>query len=103
MKKSLIVAAVTLLVFAGAASAHAPIDVRQHRQHDRIAQGVASGSLTPREAARLAAEQRAIRHEERAYRADGHLSRWERADLQRDLGRASRHIYRERHDGQRRF
>lgn len=79
------------------------IDRREDRQHDRIVQGIRSGELTQREAQRLMAEQRMIRQEERRYKSDGVLTDWERRDLQRDLDRASQHIYNETHDAQRRY
>jgi len=79
------------------------IDRRQHRQARRIAEGVRSGELTRRETARLLTEWAWIRIEERRYRrSGGGLSRREYLDLQRDLNRASRHIYRQMHDAQRR-
>ena len=76
------------------------IDWIQQRQHDHIVQGIRSGELTRREAHRLIEEQRAIRAEERAYLADGVLTRAERADLYEDLSDARRHIYNETHDAQ---
>lgn len=79
------------------------VNHRQHHQAARIHQGVASGALTGRETRRLAAEQRAIRAEERFYKSDGVLTRAERADLRHDQNVASRHIWMEKHDGQRRF
>lgn len=72
----------------------------QAQQHRQIVQGIRSGELTPREARRLQAEQRAIRREERAYLADGRLSRGERRDLYQDLRSANRHIYNQTHDAQ---
>ncbi len=78
------------------------VNARQHHQQQRIGQGIRSGELTPVEARRLEREQRHIRREERHYRADGQLSPAERADLQRDLNRSSRHIYNEKHDNQQR-
>ena len=69
-------------------------------QRQRIKEGVRSGELTPREAKRLRAEQRMIRREERAYYADGYLSRGERRALYRDLRDANRHIYNQTHDAQ---
>jgi hypothetical protein len=103
MKRVTLFAAVALALVAGSASAgtaDANINHRQARQHARIADGVASGQLTARETARLNAEQRAIAAEERFYKRDGRLTAWERADLQRDLDRASRDIYRQKHDAQ---
>lgn len=79
------------------------VNQRQHHQAARIHQGAASGALTAPETRRLAAEQRAIRAEERFYKRDGVLTHAERADLRHDQNLASRHIWREKHDGQRRF
>lgn len=76
------------------------INRMQAQQHRQIVQGIRSGELTPREARRLQAEQRAIRREERAYLADGRLSRGERRDLYQDLRSANRHIYNQTHDAQ---
>jgi CRISPR/Cas system-associated endoribonuclease Cas2 len=76
------------------------VNARQHNQHDRVAQGVRSGSLTKDEAQGLRAEQRAIRQEERQYKSDGTLTRDERKDLHQDLNAASRSIYSEKHDAE---
>jgi hypothetical protein len=78
------------------------VNHRQHRQHDRISQGVRSGELTREEAKTLATEQRAIRREERAYKSDGVLTRAERKDLHQDLNAASQNIYEEKHDAEKR-
>jgi len=78
------------------------VNARQHNQQDRIAQGVRSGELTKDEAKGLRAEQRTIRQEEHAYKADGTLTRDERKDLQQDLNVASRNIYNEKHDAEKR-
>ncbi|MBI4189984.1 MAG: hypothetical protein HY525_05540 [Betaproteobacteria bacterium] len=79
------------------------VNHRQHNQQQRIQQGVRSGELTRGEARHLGREARDIRREERIYKSDGNLSRWERADLRRDLNGLSRDIYREKHDRQQRF
>ncbi len=89
----------TLVGVANAGS----INRREHRQIQRIAQGARSGQLTVRETARLLAEQAAIRAEEFRFRhSGGGLSPRERLKLERDLNRASRDIYRQKHDGQHR-
>ena len=75
---------------------------RQQQQQQRIQQGRQSGDTNRNEYRRLEAEQRHIRQERRQYAADGHVDRRERADLRRDLNRADRHIYNERHDRNRR-
>lgn len=82
---------------------HGTIDQRQAFQHNRIGQGIRSGELTRGEARGLMSEQRRIENIERAYRSDGHFSRDERADIQRRLDMAQRHIYRETHDADRRY
>jgi hypothetical protein len=89
-------------VAMGAAGAEAgSIDRREARQRARVADGVRDGSLTCREAARLGREQLQIRREEQRYRRDdGRLDAAERAELQRELDQASRHIYRQKHDRQ---
>jgi len=94
-----------LLTLAGflalTASSEASINGREHRQRQRIREGVQSGQLTNREAARLAREQATIRREEHLYRAnDGRLGPRERADLRRDLRRSSHDVYRQKHDDQ---
>jgi uncharacterized membrane protein YebE (DUF533 family) len=76
------------------------VNQRQLNQQQRIHQGVRSGELTRGEARRLGGEQRQIRAEERAYKSDGHLDRYERADLRHDQNAASRDIYRQKHDAQ---
>lgn len=107
MKKIWIsVATAALLIAAHPASAAqgngGRIDARQQQQQARIADGARSGDLTHREVNRLRNEQRTIRHTERSYRSDGVLTRPERRAMHSDLNRASRHIYNQRHDYQRR-
>lgn len=102
--KKILVATLTLLIatplYAG--TRDPGVNAREHRQQHRITQGVKSGELTQREARTLRREQRAIRAEERAYKADGHLDRAERRDLHQDLDQASRNIYQQKHDAQKR-
>lgn len=76
------------------------VDRREANQRDRIAQGARSGELTRGETRSLIAEQRTIRQEERAYKADGTVTREERRGLRQDLNAASRHIYDEKHDAE---
>lgn len=107
MNRTSIFATLAILgLAAGTAHAHRTFDPgvnhRQAHQHARIAGGAASGALTRGETHALAAQQRAIRVEERFYKSDGRLTRVERVDLHRDLDRAHRNIWREKHDGERR-
>jgi hypothetical protein len=107
MRHSAVAAALGLALATAVATAPAVaavrdpvVNFRQHQQHLRIHQGATSGALTAGEVRRLAAEQRAIRLQERVYKRDGILSSWERRDLARDQNAASRHIFREAHDAQ---
>ncbi|TDR48622.1 hypothetical protein DFR29_101242 [Tahibacter aquaticus] len=104
MQRTLIISALLCgLLLAGAASAATPtIDARQANQRARIHQGVASGELTQREAARLRAQQAHIRHDERVAKSDGVVTRRERARLQNELNQADRTIARQKHDWQQR-
>ncbi|MGH8618583.1 MAG: hypothetical protein ACREUW_12905 [Burkholderiales bacterium] len=77
------------------------VNQRQSNQQHRIEQGVRQGDLTRNEARNLGQQQRHIAREETRYRADGHLSHGERADLRHDQNQANRDIRRERHDGDR--
>lgn len=74
------------------------VDARQANQARRIERGYHDGSLTPREAAGLAAQQRQIADYERRARADGHLDAYERHNLRVMQNHASRSIAHERHD-----
>lgn len=77
------------------------INQRQNHQQDRIGQGVESGQLTAREAARIEGQEARINAEEARMRASGEgLSPRERARLESQLNRESRNIYRQKHDGQ---
>lgn len=84
----------------GHGSRASSINRMQAQQRRSIRQGMRSGELTSREARRLIGEQRMIQRRERAYLADGRLSRGERRDLYRDLRSANRHIYNQSHDAQ---
>jgi hypothetical protein len=73
-----------------------------HRQQERIAQGVQSGELTPRETARLERKEARVQREIRRDRAahGGHLTPGEKARINRQQNRLSREIYREKHDAE---
>ncbi len=99
---TLIALASALVATVGTAQAANHIDNRQERQEHRISQGVANGSLTPRETARLEHQQQRIERVEERDRADGGgLNRRERAHIAHMQNRASRNIARQKHDRQR--
>lgn len=78
-------------------------DRRQVRQEARITQGVKSGELTPREAARLQAQHDALNREIARDRAnDGKLGPAERARIERQQDRLNRRIAVQKHDAQHR-
>ena len=82
------------------AQATPKVGTRQANQQERIVAGAQSGQLTPREAGKLEMQQAKIQHDKRAAKADGVVTPRERARLKREQNRASRHIAREKHDGQ---
>jgi hypothetical protein len=76
------------------------IDQREANQEKRIDQGVTSGQLTKREAARLrAGEDRIARAEARA-KADGTVTAKERKHLEKMENAESKKIAHEKHDKQ---
>lgn len=74
------------------------IQRREQRQERRIDQGVKSGRLTPAEAGRLDAQQARIRQREERMKAKGRLTHRDRVRLARAQHRASRNIYRKKHN-----
>jgi hypothetical protein len=97
----MLVAVVGLAAVVGAGRAEAGVNEREAQQRGRVAHNVRTGELTPREAARLRAEQASIRREEYRYRRnDGRLDAWERAELAREQNQANRHIFNQSHDAQ---
>jgi hypothetical protein len=77
------------------------IDQRQSQLEHRIEQGWRSGELTRPEYRGLQDGLRDIARQERYFRADGHLSPYERAELHSRLDRLTHAVYAEKHDGQR--
>ena len=74
------------------------VDQREKNQHARIKHGIKSGELTKGEAIRLGAEQSKIKMDEARAKSDGVVTARERAKLKREQNRASRHIYRKKHN-----
>lgn len=76
-------------------------DQRQDIQQQRIDQGVHSGQLTTREAARLDKGQDRMQRVEDRVKSDGVVTRQERVRMQQAQNVQSRHIAGEKHDRQR--
>jgi hypothetical protein len=84
---------------AFAAGANTPrVDQRQENQQERIGQGVESGELTAREAGKLEAQQVHIQNAENRAKADGDVTKRERARLHYKEEKASRNIARKKHN-----
>jgi hypothetical protein len=77
---------------------HASIDQRQHRQMERIREGMAHGQISRHEAHDLMRDQRVIEQTQRRYLADGRISRDEWRQLDSMLDRAGQEIRAEKHD-----
>ncbi len=71
---------------------------RSAMQHKRIKEGNHSGELTRHERKQLNRQQRHIRNEKREAKADGVVTGKERREIRRDERRASRNIYRKKHN-----
>ena len=76
------------------------IDERQANQEQRIDQGITSGQLTPHEMNRLDKQQQHINTMENKAKSDGVVTKKERTRLHAAQDRASRNIFREKHDRQ---
>ena len=97
------------LVAATTASAQTPttapadkptINQRLENQKDRIQAGTKDDQLTKGERTKLRANDAAIHAQEKVYRHanDGKLTNGEKRQLNRELNRNSRQIYRDRHN-----
>jgi hypothetical protein len=79
---------------------HMTVNQRLENQHDRIQAGTKDDQLTKSERTHLRADDAAIRAQEKVYRQanDGKLTKNESRQLNRELNRSSRQIYRARHN-----
>ena len=104
LKSLFVAAAITLVSVASMAQTASPatprVDAREVKQDARIQQGVASGQLTAKETYRLEKEQAAINRLEAKARADGTVTKAESKHLNHMQNRASKDIYRQKHDAQ---
>jgi hypothetical protein len=105
--KKLIGTLLTAAVLMGGTSAFADekegaIAKRKERQQQRIAQGVKSGSLTPKETAHLENKEAKLNQETRAERKanGGNLTNKEKAQVNRQQNKLSNDIHKQKHDGQ---
>ncbi len=104
MKNLFLALAVTGMTIAAASSVSAQeIQQRKENQQDRIANGVANGSLTPHETANLEHKEAGLNHEIRQDRRQngGNLTNNEKAQVNRQQNKLSRNIYRDKHNAAR--
>lgn len=96
---ALLVTAFTLPALAQTASTPR-VDQRQANQQQRIDQGVQSGALTEREAARMEKGQERVQKIEDRAAADGKVTMKEKARIEHAQDVQSKRIYRQKHDRQ---
>jgi hypothetical protein len=99
MRSRILTFAVTGMMLGAAVQAQ-EIQQRKENQQDRIANGVANGSLTPHETANLEHKEAALNRETRRDRRQngGNLTNKEKAQVNRQQNRLSRNIYRDKHN-----
>lgn len=91
---------VTFLVTGMMVISAQEIHQRKENQQDRIANGVANGSLTPHETANLERKEGALNRETRRDRRQngGNLTNKEKARINHQQNKLSRNIYRDKHN-----
>lgn len=101
IRSTLLAATAALTTFAAAAPAFADdIDATRGRQQERIQQGRTSGQLSRHEYIELEREQARIGAMIHRARLDGRIDPYERRQIVAAQDEASRHIWREKHDGE---
>lgn len=95
-----VLSAMTLVGAATAQTTTATMTERNAKQQDRIEQGVATGQLTTKEAAKLERQEASVNAMQSKALQDGTLTRGERARIDAAQNRASNTIAQEKHDGQ---
>ncbi len=86
------------LIDSASAQSTPGVDNRQHRQAERIYDGVQNGSLTFQETGQLMRGQARLREQERRFKSDGVVTRGERVRMHRNLNRQNRRIFRKKHN-----
>jgi hypothetical protein len=103
--KRVIISILTGALLTGTATmafADEKIKDRKQNQQKRIAQGVKSGSLTPKETAHIENNEAKLNKEVRQDRKanGGNLTNNEKAQVNRQQNKLSKEIYNQKHDGQ---
>jgi Skp family chaperone for outer membrane proteins len=95
MKRKLILAIFAAMTIS---LANAQVNKRQRRQNHRVEQGVQSGELTQQEQNKIEHQEAKVDNLEEKLRADGDLSKKDKAKLDVAQDRTSRSIYRKKHN-----
>lgn len=76
------------------------VNSREQNQQNRVANGMKSGAVTPKEGAKLERQQQHIARQEKRDMAkdNGHLTKANQAQLNREQNRASKNIYAKKHN-----
>lgn len=90
--------ATAAFLFAFSFAGSAQVKQRAVNQHHRIRQGVRSGEITAGERARIANKEKEVRQDVKDAKSDGVVTGQERREIRRDQNRASRTIYRTKHN-----
>ena len=98
MKKCMLAGLALMFASAPALAGTPWVDKREHRHAVRIYKGIQNGQLSFREAAKLIRGQLYVRRMERAFKADGVVTPWERAHLHAALNRQSARIFVKKHN-----
>ena len=93
----IVTSALSASVFAQTVATEVQRDVNQQ---NRVEEGLKSGQLSTKEAARIEGREAAIQRTEANAMKDGTLSKGEKAHIQRMQNQESRQIYKEKHDAQ---
>ena len=95
MKSAKILIALSFMLFTAAAS---QAQNAQTPDKVKIANGVKSGELTNHETRKIVKQERNIRQDKRAARADGVVTPQERREIKVDKRKADASIYRKKHN-----
>lgn len=76
------------------------VNTREQNQQNRIANGMKSGAVTPKEGAKLEKQQQHINNQEKKDMAkdNGHLTKANQAQLNKEQNKASKNIYNKKHN-----
>ncbi|MCU4154670.1 hypothetical protein J1N10_01705 [Carboxylicivirga sp. A043] len=98
MTKKIYTTTLALFLISLLALSNNPVINRPINQHVLISKGITSGELTRAEAIQLKKQQVRINRTKKAARADGVITRKERAIILHKQNKASANIYRKKHN-----